>query len=200
MFNKFTVLRLFFSLILLANIFAGQVNAAINPPDFPSCVNPQGTIKASYGDGTHGVVGVVTSYSGTDSVYSVSENVVVQCLCTDQGEGIQTNWWKSPQMSSDEIENFKTQGWIFVPDGSVWGLDPAEYLAKNMNYSCRSNGGSSSSSSNSNNTSSNAVGGVASIGQILALATTGNIKVIYSLALTGLLSLMVGFLLNKRNG
>ena len=192
MVTKSRVFAAIISLFLFLTISFVNVFAATNPPDFPSCVNPQGTVIANYPSGSHGIVGTATLYSGTDSVYSISENVVMQCLCPDNGDGIQTNWWKIPEMSGDEIENFKTQGWIFVPDGSVWGLDPAAYLAKNSNFACRSTGGSDSSSSS--------VGGVSSIGDILALAATGNIRVIYGLIFVGLISMMFGFLLNRRNG
>ena len=190
-----TIVSFFLFLIFLVPLSL----AAVTPPEFPSCVNPQGTVRVSYSSGTHGVPGVTTSYQGSDTVYNISENALAQCLCTIDGEGIQTNWWKVPQLSSDEIENFKTQGWIFVPDGSVWGLDQAAYLAKNSNFTCRLTGGgesSSNSSSNSNNGSS--VGGVSSIGDILGLAATGNIRVIYGLFFTGLLSLMMGYLLKQK--
>ena len=184
------------SLFVFLTISSVNVFAEVNSPNFPSCVNPQGSIKANYPSGTHGVPGVVTLYKGLDIVYSVSENVVVQCLCPENGDGVQTNWWKIPQLTADEIENFKTQGWIFVPEGSAWGLDPAAYLAKNSNFACRSTGGSSSSSGSSNN---NSIGGASSLGDILALAATGNIKTIYALIFTGFISLLIGYLLNRRN-
>ena len=175
--------------------------ATVTPPEFPSCVNPQGTVRVSYSSGTHGVPGVATSYQGSDTVYNVSDNSLIQCLCTIDGEGIQTNWWKVPQLSSDEIENFKTLGWNFIPDGSAWGLDPAAYLAKNSSYSCRSSGsgGESSSNSSSNSNNGSSVGGVSSIGDILGLAATGNIRVIYGLFFTGFLSLLVSYFLDHRH-
>src|SRR3989338_10196982 len=177
--KKSSLFSIIFSLFFFLIFLVPFSFAAVTPPEFPSCVNPQGTVRVSYSSGTHGVPGVTTSYQGSDTVYNISENALAQCLCTIDGEGIQTNWWKVPQLSSDEIENFKTQGWIFVPDGSVWGLDPAAYLAKNSNFACRSTGGSNSSSSS--------VGGVSSIGDILALAATGNIMVIYGLIFVGLI-------------
>lgn len=164
------------SFVLFLNIFVPYSYAAPTPPEFSSCVNPQGTVKADYSSGTHGVPGVTTSYQGSDTVYNISGNALTQCLCTVDGEGIQTNWWKVSSLTSQEIETFKTQGWVFIPDGSAWGLDPVTYLAKNANYSCRGRGG----------------------GDILGLASTGNIMIIYGLILIGALSFCIGFLLKRR--
>ena len=158
-------------------VFVSSVSGNVNPPSFPSCLNPQGTVKASYNSGTHGVPGDATSYQGSDTVYSVSENSLIQCLCTDSGEGIQTNWWKASSLSSQEIESLKTQGWVFIPDGSAWGLEATSYLAKNSKYACRGAGGA---------------------GEVLGLAATGNIKLIYTLIFIGLLSMMFGHLLKSR--
>src|SRR3989344_7905674 len=195
--KKSSLFSIIFSLSLFLIFLVPFSFAAVTPPEFPSCVNPQGTVRVSYSSGTHGVPGVTTSYQGSDTVYNVSDNSLIQCLCTIDGEGIQTNWWKVPQLSSDEIENFKALGWNFIPDGSIWGLDPAAYLAKNSSYSCRSSGSggeSSSSSSSSSSNGSSSVGGVSSIGDILGLAATGNIKVIYVLLLIGASSLFAGFI------
>src|SRR3972149_11668463 len=110
-----------FSFILFLTLIVPYSFAAPTPPEFTSCVNPQGEVKADYSSGTHGVPGVTTSYQGSDSVYNISGNALTQCLCTVDGEGIQTNWWKVSSLTSQEIESFKTQGWVFVPDGSSWG-------------------------------------------------------------------------------
>lgn len=199
--GKVNFRKLIFSAFLFFVFLVPNVFAVSAPPEFPSCVNPQGSLIANYSSGTHGIPGVVTSYQGTDSVYAVTENAVIQCLCTVDGEGIQTNWWKVSSLTEEEIESFKSQGWNFIPDGSAWGLDPVYYLAKNSNYSCRATGGSSneSSSNSSSNSNNNSVGGVSSIGDVLGLAATGNIKVIYGLVFTGLLALTLGYLLNRKN-
>jgi len=178
--NIFLQIIIYFSLFLSA--FFTLAFATSIPPDFPSCVNPQGSIIANYSSGTHGVPGIVTSFQGTDTVYAVTKEAIVQCLCPVNGEGVQTNWWKIPALSREEIESFKSQGWVFVPDGLVWGLNPTAFLARNANFSC---GGVSAA--------------VTSVGDVLGLAATGNIVTIYGLFFTGLLSLMVGYLLNRRN-
>ncbi len=51
-------------------------------------------------------------------------------------------------MSVEDIQNFVGQGWIYVPDGSAWGLADAPFLAFNSSFSCGggSGGGESSSS------------------------------------------------------
>jgi hypothetical protein len=108
--------------------------SANSVPDFGSCVNPQWSqTQVNYGD-NHGVVNVGT-YSGTDSIYSSNGNVL-QCLCTNSGAGYQTNWLNAGGYSNSEIENLEAQGWIYVPDGSLWGLSHNAYLAKNVSYSC----------------------------------------------------------------
>lgn len=172
-----------FVIIFLLNVASVS---AVEIPNFPSCTNPQGTLIASYDNGLHGVVGG-SSYNGNDKVYKLNEISVVQCLCTTDGKGIQTNWWKASSLDENQINTLKTEGWIYVPTGSVWGLDQDAYLAKNVEYSCVSNGtgGGSGSSSSS------------SIGQVLGLAFTGNIKLIYSIFALGVLSLIYGQVLHR---
>ena len=175
--KKSIFFAILFSFILFLNSVTYAFAAPI-PPEFTSCVNPQGSVKASYSSGTHGVPGDQTTYQGSDSVYNVSGNALTQCLCTVDGEGIQTNWWKISSLTSNEIETLKTQGWVFIPDGSAWGLENSSYLAKNSNYACRGTGGAG--------------------GDVLGLASTGNIKTIYLLLNLGFLSLTAGYLLNKQ--
>lgn len=140
--------------------FSGQANAA-TIPTFPSCLNPQGTIKSTFDNGTHGIVGSSNSYSGSDTVYRVLDNSVTQCFCGGDGQGIQTDWWQYEGLTDQEIQNFKNDGWFVVPNGLAWGLADKPYLAKNSNYSCNTSrvGGESSSKSE---------------GSVLGLATTGN--------------------------
>lgn len=173
-------LQIFISFFLFLTVFVSSVFGIVNPPDFPSCVNPQGSVVASYSTGTHGVPGVTTAYQGSDTVYKITNEILSQCLCTENSEGIQTNWWKVSSLSSNDIESLKTQGWVFIPDGSAWGLDSSAYLAKNSNYSCRGIGG---------------IGG----GEVLGLAATGNIKTIYLLIVLGIISLTLSYFLKRKD-
>lgn len=160
---------------------------AVDAPNFPACSNPQGTLVVSYDSGIHGVVGG-TSYSGNDKVYKIDNENLVQCLCTTDGKGIQTNWWKASSLDEEQINILKNEGWIYVPNGTVWGLDESAYIAKNVDYSCTSNGTGGGSSSNSSSSST---------GQVLGLAFTGNIKLIYSIFALGFLSLAYGQILHR---
>ncbi len=203
--NKILISVFVISLIL--GIFANPV-LATNAPNFPSCLNPQGTLKVKYDNGTHGIVGDSREYTGSDSVYVISDDVLIQCFCPASGYGIQTNWWKIPNMSVEEITNFQSQGWSLIPDGSKWGLSSEQYLAKNESYMCigssssssssSSNSSSSSSSSSSNSSSNSGIGG-ANVGQVLALAFTGNIVSIYFFAIVGILLIATGMYLNKKS-
>src|SRR3989344_1022305 len=181
MLNKNFLAQILFSLAVFLTVFATSVSAVGIPPRFPSCSDPEGNLKVSYPSGTHGIPGKIEPYTGSDKVYSLSDGNLTQCFCPETGAGgIQTNWWKIPALTSGEIEDFKTQGWTFVPDGLAWGLDPVAYLAKNYDYTCR------------------AIGGGATVGDVLGLAATGNIGLIYSFLLIGLLSLMIGYLLRVK--
>lgn len=174
-------------------------------PGFTSCVNPQGEIKVNYESGTHGIVGSNASYEGKDTVYNLSSNALTQCFCALDGKGIQTNWWKISQLSESEIEALKSQGWIYVPNGALWGLEDSAYMAKNSDFSCKgssSSGGSGStndsgSSSSSSGTSSQ-VSASGPVGQVLGLASTGNSVFLLGTALTSGLSLLLGLILKKR--
>ncbi len=184
----FRVLTLL-SLVLISAINASPVHA-VEIPNFPACTNPQGTLIASYDSGTHGVVGGV-SYTGNDKVYKLDNSNVIQCLCTTDGKGIQTNWWKASSLDETQINTLKSSGWTYIPTGSVWGLDQDAYLAKNSDYSCTSNGGTGGGGSSSSSSSNS------SIGQVLGLALTGNIKLIYSIFILGFLSLIYGQILHR---
>lgn len=150
---------------------------AVTTPDFPACVNPQGQLKVSYADGTHGIPGNASTYTGSDSVYQLSDTTLTQCFCAPDGQGIQTNWWKVSSLSSENIQILVSQDWTLIANGSAWGLDEAPYLAKNSNFSC---------------------GASTTTGQILGLATTGNAVFILSVISAGLLILGLGLILNKR--
>lgn len=176
---------------------------AVSAPSFPSCLNPQGTLIANYADGTHGIPGDTTAYSGSDKVYSYSGDQTLQCLCQVNGSGIQTNWLKVSSYPQEDIDALIQSGWIYIADGSAWGLDAAPYIAQNHAYSCLAIGGkdpakkSKSSHRSSSRSSSSSTGGAVLgtstvMGQVLGLASTGNSKTLYNMWLVGLLLLTLG--------
>lgn len=188
LYNKsiYTLLSLFLLLFLVPTIAL-----AVEPiPNFPNCLNPQGQLKVLYESGIHGVVGDSNQYQGKDSVYEVTDVTTTQCLCTTTGDGIQTNWWKTGSLTESEINQLKADGWNYVPDGSLWGLQPASYMARNSRFNCNGDSNSSSSSSSSSGGSVSSTntdsgrGGVEStstrLGQVLGLATTGNQILIFA--------------------
>lgn len=111
--------------------------AAVEVPDFPACESPTGTIVADYSSGTHGVPGDTSTYTGTDQVYRVDDERLIQCLCIDGDvDGIQTNWWKYGYVDNDQMQVLLDQGWIYIPNGKAWGLNDEPYLAKSRDYIC----------------------------------------------------------------
>ena len=198
-----------FFIVLLTT---ASIAHATETPTFPSCLNPQGTIKVSYQSGIHGVPGSFRDYSGTDIVYDLGNGNVLQCLCEPNGTGTQTNWLKACEADKETIAYYESNGWLYVPNGTAWGLEDCSYFAMNLSYSCvggaggnnGSNGGSSSgsssssSSSSSSNSSSNGSGStVSSIGQILGLASTGNIAIIYGFLTAGILFIIFGVIMSR---
>ncbi len=176
-----------FSLFL---IIATHAAFAISVPSFPSCLNPQGSLKANYSDGTHGIVGRTATYTGADKVYQVDANTLVQCFCPNDGRGIQTNWLKVSGFSQNDINILKNDGWYFIADGSAWGLDSAPYVAKNADYSCNAGIGGAAAG----------IGGGENIaGKVLGLASTGSSDHIYKLWLSGLVALALGVWLKKHD-
>lgn len=128
-----------FLLGIFGLLFLGVVSSyASSVPSFPTCGNPSGQVIASYPDGTHGIPGDSNSYTGADSVYNVSSNQTLQCFCGGT-QGIQTNWWKVGNLSQHDISYWQSQGWVYIPDGSAWGLSATGYLAYNAAYTCSNN-------------------------------------------------------------
>ena len=166
----------------------GSQTHAQSVPTFPSCLNPQGTLKVQHLSGTHGIPGNATSYTGIDSVYKLTDTTLIQCLCPPDGKGIQTNWWKVSDLSQEEIDKLVSEGWIYIANGSAWGLDSAPYLAKNLSYSCVGGSGGSSGENTS-------VAGKA--GEILGLASTGNIASIFFYSTIGILFISTGFFMRS---
>lgn len=185
------------SIFFVFPIITSAVVYAATPPDFPNCVSPKGTVTSSYPSGSFGIAGSTGSFSGSDTVYKLSPDTLTQCFCSVDGAGTQTNWWKVSSLTNTEINELVAQGWIFVPDGSVWGLDQAPYLAKNANYSCKSGGGSGGSSGGSSSSNGGSVQG-ASTGQVLGLASTGNIALATTLLVGGLVFLSTGLFVAKK--
>lgn len=234
---------LFSILLVIPGILFSPYAFAFDQPSFPSCLNPQGSILAQFADGTHGVPGNTDTFTGSDSVFTLSSSVVMQCLCPLNGQGIQTNWMKTSELSDPEISILENQGWIYVPSGLVWGLEDVHYLAQNTNFSCQANAAlaaaivvtpstspapttsanspgnnqtntnnsSNNSNANSNNASGNQNSGNSSSSnsssspsvlgtntqQVLGLASTGNIILLYTFLIAGTLFVGLGMLLRK---
>lgn len=174
------------------------VNAQLSYPFFPSCVNPSGNQIVAYTSGIHGVPGRTEAFSGVDMVYEQSNKNYTQCLCVSGGEGIQTNWWKTGSITEEQVASLKADNWILVPDGSLWGLEKASYMAKNIAYSCNSDNRGSSSSSSSSSSDGQVQGiTVTRFGQVLGLATTGTLPAIASYFVLGSILVLVSRLLKK---
>ncbi len=170
--------------ITIFYFFVASPVYAISTPTFPSCVSPQGSIKVSYSSGTHGIVGSGETYTGTDAVYTLTQDTLTQCFCSSTGEGIQTNWWKASSLSESEVNVLKSLGWIYVPAGQLWGLEVAPYVALNSKYSCLPGSSSNTSSGDSNRGDGNGTGGGEVLGvetgDVLGLAATGDIYLVYT--------------------
>jgi len=187
MFRRFLIVLSI--VLLISEVSAGSVSA-VTIPDFPACYNPPDSIRALHNDGLHGVVGNVSEYRGKDTVYNVEGGNFLQCLCTDDGEGIQTAWWRASSLSETDIQTLKNQGWYYVLDGKLWGLDNIPYMAKNNEYACREG-------EKEENGGGEVLG--ASIGSFASLAATGDKVVVYSsIAIAaGVVFLLLGFFINR---
>jgi len=182
MLGRFFVL---FTLSFFLFLSEPTVVQAVTAPNFPSCPNPGGELKAEYNEGNHGIPGKLGDQTGSDAVYSSGENNI-QCFCSTDNQGVQTNWWKISSLSQSQIDELKNSGWIYIANGAVWGLDETPYMAFNSNYTCGS-----------------AIGGEvqgARTGQVLGTSTlpaTGNWGILGLLTL-GLSLLLVGTKMKKR--
>ncbi len=189
------IASLFISLGLIANSYIPAY--AVTTPNFPSCLSPQGTLRVFYPNGTHGIVGSSQEYVGSDTVYDLDATTILQCFCSVDGTGIQTNWWNASSLTEEEVEVLKKEGWFYVPDGSLWGLVADPFVAKNVSYSCRNTpapSSSSSSSSSSSNSSSNnsSSSNSSSEGEVLGLAATGDSLVLLALTVLALIFIFTG--------
>lgn len=177
-------LLFFYLLLVFAVLFSPKVAFAVTTPDFGSCLNPSGVPKASYDSGIHGIAGTQTEYRGKDSVYT-QDGRYLQCFCSEGGDGIQTNWLKVSSYSQSDIEILKSQGWIYVPDGSAWGLTADPYVAYNLVYSCRGDKGGVSG------TGGGSVLGISAA----SIAPTGEGLYIYAILGLGVLFVILGLVM-----
>lgn len=157
-----------FSAVLLLNFSAVKpARAEFIPPSFPACPGGSGNIKANYPEGQHAIVGVTGLQFGSDKVFSIGDNNFLQCYCPPQGSGTQTNWLSANNISQVDKNNLITQGWVLIPNGADWGLEPIPYLAKNSSFSCGGGGGNGPSG----DSGPSAGGSGSSGGQVLGIST-----------------------------
>jgi hypothetical protein len=155
-------------------------------------------LKAQYDEGIHGIVGDATQYQGSDAVYTLSEDTLAQCFCAEDNQGIQTNWWEVSSLNQNEIEDLKTQGWIYVSSGAAWGLKDEPYMAKNSEFSCGvGNGGGETSTDQDGVVLANAVSTTG--GSVLGLAATGDNAKYVAFVSLGMAFVTGGLLLKKKN-
>ncbi|MBP7927533.1 hypothetical protein KAZ57_00075 [Patescibacteria group bacterium] len=207
---KTTLLIIAFYTVFLA--FSQKVYAQVDVliPSFPFCQNPQGVVKASYSSGTHGIPGDSANYTGSDAVYTLTDETLLQCFCAEDADGIQTNWWKVSSLSIQDIEYLESLGWVYIPDGSLWGLDNAPYVAKNNDFSCNTGGQGGHNDDDDDDDDDNdsdddgdilEVGASTvryGVGGILGLAATGNLGEILFSTGFGTLGLIKAYLLFKK--
>lgn len=193
--------QLFLVLSLITAYFAAATPVyAIEPTRiFTSCLTPTGNVIANYPDGTHGIVGF-DSREGRDVVYSLGNDNAMQCFCSPQNTGIQTNWMSTKGLSEDEVKVFKSQGWIYVPSGHPWGLAEGSYLAQNIDFSC--NGGSTPGGGDgkSDGRSDGKSDGHSSTvqGSRGDLASTGNILFVLGTLGAGVILVATGLVIGKK--
>jgi hypothetical protein len=190
---KKTILVLFLFTFLQLSVVSPVF--AISTPSFPSCANPQGVVRASYSEGVHGIVGSSATYTGSDAVYTLSDDTVTQCFCSVNGAGIQTNWWKASALSEEQLKILESLGWIYVPNGNLWGLAEDPYITKNSNFNCLP-GASSTPTIHNTVSEDNGTGGGDVLGEttgsVLGLAATGDSLLVYSSFLLGIVFLYIG--------
>jgi len=208
----------------IIGLFFGVNQAlAVDVPNFPSCANPQGTVFVPSNDGVHGIAGDTIQYTGSDTVYQLDPNTLQQCFCSASGQGIQTNWWKISSLDRDQLKVLENEGWIYIPNGALWGLQETPYMAQNSNYACLGNNNNSSSNydpqsdgksdgksdgqgcgnhdCNTHPGQTQAVLG-ASTGpstDVLGLASTGGSNLPYVLAIVGGVIFALGIVLNIKS-
>lgn len=89
--------------------------------EFPLCIDQEGNGDWShYDSGLHQIYGDGLQ-EGQDDVYSLENGNFLQCFCPLNGEGIQTDWYRTEYGSVN---------------GSQWNLGDYQYDVVNFNYSC----------------------------------------------------------------
>ncbi len=174
----------------------------VSTPTFPICTNPQGVIKVSYSEGVHGIPGDSKTYTGEDTVYTLTNDTLTQCFCSDDDEkGIQTNWWRASSLSSEEIDYLRNLGWVYIPNGANWGLSESPYMAKNTIYSCNEDGHNDEDDDDNDNDENKddevigmqlGAGMYEPIGGILGLAATGDAPIVWALGIFATLFTLAG--------
>jgi len=186
------------SLVFYGLTSFAHASIRISTPTFPSCNKPQGVIKVSYSEGVHGIPGDSKTYTGADTVYSLTNDTLTQCFCSDDEKGIQTNWWKVSSLSSEEIDYLKNLGWVYIPNGANWGLSEAPYMAKNTTFSCKEDRHKDESDDNDDNNDDELQGmqlgaGIYEpLGDILGLASTGDAPIVWALGISATLFTLAG--------
>ncbi len=191
--------KILFTLVLLLVAMPVRLVRAANVPDFPTCSNPQGVLQVSFDAGIHGIVGNPGEFTGSDKVYSVNDAQEVQCFCSTDGNGIQTNWWKVSSLSQEEIQTLKNLGWVFVPNGADWGLDQGTYMAQNTNYSCGGTGGGGSTTTTSTGSTTSSAASTSADPSVLGLAATGDTWMVGLLAILSGTSFILGVASRRLN-
>ena len=190
-------MKIVITLVTAFMLFASPGSVyAVDAPSFLACLNPFGTVIASYDEGVHGIVGDWVEHKGSDKVYRINDDTLIQCFCEDNGNGIQTNWWRILGINQNDIDSFVKQGWTFIPTGAPWGLTGDPYLAKNSSYDC--NGGEDNNGTGGGNVLSSSTSS-SSAGSILGLAATGDNAKVCGLLSLGVSIISLGFLLKKNN-
>ena len=188
-------MKIVITLVTAFMLFASPGSVyAVDAPSFPACLNPSGSVIAQYDNGVHGIVGDSVEHKGSDKVYRLNDDTLLQCFCEENGNGIQTNWWRVSALSQNDIDTLVKQGWNFVPSGFIWGLTSDPYVAKNSSYDCKgeSTNGVGGGNVLSSSTSSS------SAGSVLSLAATGDNEKIYGLLSLGVALTSLGLLMRKR--
>ena len=186
---KFSVI-LFFALFLTRPVFAQGQSPAVPPQ--ATCITPSGEKIAGYSNGTHGIVGDSNNFVGRDNVYNLGNAGALQCFCATDGNGVETIWWGSiSELTKEQLESYTSSGWIYVPNGSLWGLDQKPYLAKNTRYLCSATGTGGEVSSITSQFDSQLLG-------VSTLAATGGKGLLFALMVASFLLLISGLLLKFR--
>lgn len=121
----FSILLLpFYLMLLLKSDVQAQLTPSPTPPpevyQFPLCENMNEDGDVHYDDGWHQIAGGSLLW-GIDDVYSLGDNYYLQCFCSPEYQGIQTNW--TPVEEGME--------W-----GPIWGLPETYYDWENREYYC----------------------------------------------------------------